>query len=136
MWITYSYFFVQQNVQQNLKSILARNTETLILHLKLKKNVSPSFLDIKISRENNKFVTSVQRKPTSCGVFTNFESFISKSYKCSLIDTYAKQSLFPSMEKFYQEINTLNSEVSFQKQRASSTYASKTFQINYLSKIK
>ena len=32
-----------------------------------------SFLDIKITRENNKFMTSVYRKPTFSGVFTNLK---------------------------------------------------------------
>ena len=40
-----------------------------------------SFLDIKITRDINKFMTSVYRKPTFSGVFTNFGSFILKSYK-------------------------------------------------------
>ena len=39
-------------------------------------NISLSFLDIKIVRENNKFTTSVDHKTTFSGVFTNFESFI------------------------------------------------------------
>ena len=46
-----------------------------------------SFLDIKVNHENNKFVTSAYWKPTFSEVFTNFESFISKCYKPSLIDT-------------------------------------------------
>ena len=45
------------------------------------------FLDIKITRENNKFMTSVYRKPTFSGVFTNFGSFIPKSYKYNLLFT-------------------------------------------------
>ena len=48
---------------------------------------SISFLDIKITRDNNKFMTSVYRKPTFSGVFTNFESFIPKSYKYNLLFT-------------------------------------------------
>ena len=62
-----------------------------------------SFLDIKISHENNKFVTSFYRKLTFSGVFTNFESFISKCYKRSLIDTllYRGFSLCSNMEKFH-----------------------------------
>ena len=35
---------------------------------------SLSFLDVKICRKNVKFVTSVYRKPTFTGVFTNYES--------------------------------------------------------------
>ena len=42
---------------------------------------SISFLDIKITRDNNKFMTLVYRKPTFSGVFTNFGSVIPKSYK-------------------------------------------------------
>ena len=37
---------------------------------------SLSFLDIKICHKNSKFVTSVDRKPTFSGIFTNYESFI------------------------------------------------------------
>ena len=40
-----------------------------------KENVgSLSFLDVKICRKNGKFVTSVYRKPTFSGVFTNYKS--------------------------------------------------------------
>ena len=46
---------------------------------------SIAFLDIKITRDNNKFMTSVYRKPTFSGLFTNFESFTPKSYKCPVI---------------------------------------------------
>ena len=39
-------------------------------------NRSESFLDVKVSRENEKFATSVFRKDTFSGVYTNFISFI------------------------------------------------------------
>ena len=70
-----------------------------------------SFLDIKTSRENNKFVTSVYRKPTFSGVITNFESFISTFYERNLIGTllYREFRLCSNMQKFYQEICSLNS---------------------------
>ena len=55
-----------------------------------------SFLDIKITRDNNKFMTSVYGKPTFSGVFTNFGSFIPKSYK-----------FFSNFERFHQEIDKL-----------------------------
>ena len=44
-------------------------------------NRSLSFLDTTISREDNKFATSVYRKPAFSRVFTNFESFIPDIYK-------------------------------------------------------
>ena len=40
--------------------------------VEVEENAFLSFLDIKISRENNKFVLSIYRS----GVFINFESFI------------------------------------------------------------
>ena len=35
-----------------------------------------SFLDVKICREKDKFTTSVFRKDTFSGVYTNFSSFV------------------------------------------------------------
>ena len=43
------------------------------------------FLDIKIFRENDKFTTSVYRKKTFSGVYSNFKSFIPKTCKIGLI---------------------------------------------------
>ena len=72
---------------------------------------SLSFVDIKISRENNKFVTSVYGKPTFSGVFTNFKSFIPDIYKCGFIETLLHRSfrLCSNYEKFHREIETLKS---------------------------
>ena len=77
----------------------------------IEENGSLSFLDIKISRENNKFVTSVYRKPTFTGVFTNFESFIPDIYKRGLIETLLHRSfrLCSNYENFHREIETLKS---------------------------
>ena len=50
-------------------------------------NNSFSFLDVKITRGSNGFSTSVFRKATFSGVFTNFDSFIFESYKTDLIFT-------------------------------------------------
>ena len=48
-----------------------------------------SFLDIKIIRNTEKkaFETSVYKKSTFSGVFTNFESFIPMAYKTGLLET-------------------------------------------------
>ena len=40
-----------------------------------------SFLDIKITRHNQQFKTSVYRKPTFSGVFTHYESYVDQTYK-------------------------------------------------------
>ena len=74
--------------------------------LKLKKNNNFSFLDVKISRENNKFTTFVFRKPTFSGAFTNFDSFIPISYKHGLVNTLIFHcfKIFSSYEKLHNEI--------------------------------
>ena len=70
---------------------------------------SIAFLDIKITRDNNKFMTSVYRKPTFSGLFTNFESFTPKSYKCNLLLTLLHRTfkLCSNFERFHQEIDKL-----------------------------
>ena len=75
----------------------------------VEENNSISFLDIKINRDLNSFCTSIYRKPTFSGVFTNFESFIPLSYKTGLILTllYRAFKLCSSFEIFHQEIITL-----------------------------
>ena len=35
-----------------------------------------SFLDVEVIREQGKFATTVYRKPTFSGVYSNFESFL------------------------------------------------------------
>ena len=53
-----------------------------------KENVgSLSFLEVNICRENGKFVTSVYRKPTFSGVFTNYDSFIPTYQKRGFLHT-------------------------------------------------
>ena len=80
MWTTHFHFFVQQKMWKNFKSILTSNRKTLLLHLKLNKLVHCHFQTLKQAVRTTSFVTSVYQKPTFSGVFTNFESFISKSY--------------------------------------------------------
>ena len=67
-----------------------------------------SFLDIKIIRNTEKkaFETSVYRKGTFSGVFTNFKSFIRMTYKTGLLETmlFCCFSIWSSYEKFHEEI--------------------------------
>ena len=53
---------------------------------------SLSVLDVKICRKNGKFVTSVYRKPTFSGFFTNYESFIPTYQKRGLLHTLLHRS--------------------------------------------
>ena len=85
-----------------LKFVDYMNQPTSNSLLKLKKSNNFSFLDVKICRENNRFTTSVFRKPTFSGVFTNFDSFIPKSYKHGLVNTliFRFLKLVPLMKNF------------------------------------
>ena len=51
-------------------------------------NQSLSFLDVKIFRENGKFITSIFRKEALSGVYTNLISFISLDCKFGLVYTF------------------------------------------------
>ena len=64
------------------------------------------FLDVKITRSNNWLVTSVFRKATFSGVFTNFKSFMPVTYKFGLVHTLPHRSfsICSSYEKFHEEI--------------------------------
>ena len=65
-----------------------------------------SFLDVKVTRSNNQLITSVFRKATFSGVFTNFKSFMPVTYKFSLVHTLLHRSfsICSSYEKFHEEI--------------------------------
>ena len=49
------------------------------------KNGKLSFLDVEVSQEKGKFVTTVYRKPTFSGVYTHFESFLPTVYKFGMV---------------------------------------------------
>ena len=65
-------------------------------------NNSFSFLNVKICRESNKLTTSVYRKPTFSGVFTNVKSFIPTVYKFDLFYTLLHRcfNIIPLMKNF------------------------------------
>ena len=69
-------------------------------------NDSFSFLDVKITRSNNQLITSVFRKATFSGVFTNFKSFMPVAYKFGLVHTLLHRSfsICSSYEKFHEEM--------------------------------
>ena len=45
------------------------------------------FLDVQVTRTAGKFITSIYRKPTYSGVYTNYNSFLPLIYKVNLIST-------------------------------------------------
>ena len=46
-----------------------------------------SFLDVKITRENKRFLTSIFWNASFSGVFTDYDSFIDDTYKITLVHT-------------------------------------------------
>ena len=79
--------------------------------IKKEKDTKISFLDISISRNNNALGTSIFRKPTFSGVYTNFNSFLPTEYKRSLLHTllYRTYNICSSYLQIHEEINHLKS---------------------------
>ena len=97
----HSYFFAR-NITSKSSKLFKSPTQKHEIHLKMKnKNENSTwFLDINITRDNNKFMILVYRKPTFSGIFTNFGSFIPKSYKHNL--------LFTLLHRAFKLCSTLN----------------------------
>ena len=63
------------------------------------------FVDIKVFRENVKFLTNVYRKQIFTGVYTNFSSFIPLEHKFGMVYTLHRcLCLVSDMCKFHFEI--------------------------------
>ena len=86
-----------------------KNHKNMKFSVETKINGSLSFLDLKIFRENDKFVTSVFRKETFSGVYTNFISFIALEYKFGLVHTLLNRcfNLSSDFLKFHHEVDKL-----------------------------
>ena len=77
-------------------------------------NASLSFLDVKIFRENDKFVTSVFRKETFSGVYTNIIHSIPREYNFGLVHTLLNRCFNLSSEslKFHRQVDKLKKMLS------------------------
>ena len=73
------------------------------------KDGRPPFLDIEITRSNGRFSTSVYRKPTFTGLFTNFHSFVPLAYKRSLVCCLLHRNfhLCSSYENFHAQLEVV-----------------------------
>ena len=76
-----------ENHFNNLLSYLNCKHPNIRFTCETEKDRSLTFLDIDVYRGNNKFETSVHRKSTFSGVYTNYSSFIATEFKNSLITT-------------------------------------------------
>ena len=65
----------------------------------------------KLLRLNKRFVTSIFRKATFSGVFTNYDSFISDTYKIGLVHKLLFRffKIVSSMENFHIKVELLRS---------------------------
>ena len=65
-----------------------------------------TFLDVDVSREGNKFVTTVYRKLTFSGVYTHCDSFLPTTYTFGMIYTLAFRcfSVFSNWDNFHNEL--------------------------------
>ena len=68
-----------------------------------------SFLDVKISHKNKWFVTSIFRKATFIGFFTNYDSFIFDTCKKGVVSTLLSRffKICLSIENFHMEVEHL-----------------------------
>ena len=103
------YYFGQIITLRDLETINNKQYVNIKFTWTSKENGLLSFLYIKISRENNKFMTSFYLKPTFSIIFTNFESSIPEICKRGLIETFLHRSfrLCFNSGNFHGEIETL-----------------------------
>ena len=68
-----------------------------------------SFLDVEVSWQQGKFVTTVYRKSNFSGVYTHFNIFLPRIYKVGMIYTLAYQcfKICSDWAKFHEELNFL-----------------------------
>ena len=88
-------FLLLENVQQveDFKQYLNSQHMNIKFHSEIEIDNSLSFLHIKIVRIDRRFFKSVYWKPTFSRVFTDYESFIPKSFKFALTSPYYIQLL-------------------------------------------
>ena len=75
----------------------------------LEANNTLPFLDVTVFRDADKFSSSVHRKDTFSGVYTNFRSFMPETYKKGLVSTllYRAFMICSSFQSLHKEIENL-----------------------------
>ena len=88
---------------------LNRQHPSISFTSELEKDSKLPFLDVEIFRSNGKFSTSVCRKPTFTGLFTNFHSFIPLAYKRSLVSCLLHRifNLCSTNENFHAQLEVV-----------------------------
>ena len=101
--------FSSQKQVESFKSFLNSRHPNIKFTSEIEANSQFSFLDVKLERLNSVFVTSVFRKPTFSGIYTNFKSFIPDTYKFGLVFSLLFRcfSIVTNMETFHREVTTV-----------------------------
>ena len=70
------------------------------------KNGKLSFLNVEVSREGNKFVSTAYRKPNFCGAYMHFYSFLSTTYKFGMnyILAFRYFSIYSNWTNFHDKL--------------------------------
>ena len=104
-------FLMFQNKSQVLKFLRYMNSrhQNIRFTVEEEENGSLSFLDIKITRNGDKLMTSIHRKKTFSGVYLNYDSFLPRDYKRGLISTllYRAYTLCSDYNSIHEEISKL-----------------------------
>ena len=103
-------FNSKDNVKKFLKYLSSRHPNIKFTCEEEKDN-NILFLDISITRLNNKLTTSLYRKKTFSGVYMNYNSFLPVKYKKGLIHTllFCAYNICADFQTLHQEIEFLNS---------------------------
>ena len=90
-------------------SYLNRQHPNISFSSELEKDDKLPFLGVEITRSNGRFSTSVYRKPTFSGLFTNFHSFVPSVYKRSLVCCLLHRifHLCSSYENFHAQLEVV-----------------------------
>ena len=85
MLMKFLFYSNQPIIPKNFVTTLILATRICRFHFRKKKSGKMSFLDVEISRENGKFVTTVYDKPTFSDAYTHFESFLLSTHKFGML---------------------------------------------------
>ena len=105
---TFTLFTSIDHVKKFHRYLNSRHPNITFTYEEENNNCLP-FLDVLVTREENKFSTSIYRKPTFSGLYTNFNSFIPDQFKKGLILTllFRMFKFIPDWHLFHQEVKSL-----------------------------
>ena len=106
---TFFLFSCEDHVKKFLNYMNSRHVN-IHFTFETESNNKLAFLDVLVCREGTSLVTSIYRKPTFSGLYTNFHSFISEKYKTGLIHCLLFRIFTFSVNwsKFHEEVKFLN----------------------------